>query len=479
MKNETITHDYDVVIVGGGYCGTLVAVHLVRARQGLRIALIERGKAAGRGVAYGTGDPKHLLNVQADQMGAFPDDIGHFYRWLQNHPRNLAAAGITDLRPDAFIPRLVFGDYIQDLLQEARRNDHRLEIIHDEIVDMTRQDTGTFQLLSREGRRLQSAQVVLALGNFPPGESDKTKTWFTNNPYAAEIHAQLAQPGDVLVIGTGLTSLDILLTLAPIKHEGKIHLLSRGGLFPQPHRPSAPYPPFLHSDDLPKTARGLFRRVRKEVRLAVSKGIDWRPVLDAIRPFNQEIWQGLNQDEQKRFLRHIRALWDTHRHRCAPEIIAVKERLEKEGRLICHRGHIRGYRPVGDQIEVTYRPRGATETKTFTVRQVLSCTGPQSDYRKLDDPLVRHLLEHDLLAPDPLKIGAYTGDGGLIRNQSGAAVDGLYTLGSTQKGRLYESIAVPELRGQAATLATRILAEHVTRSPLLTVQRTNSTAIPL
>jgi uncharacterized NAD(P)/FAD-binding protein YdhS len=267
------------------------------------------------------------------------------------------------------------------------------------------------------------------------------------------------------VIGTGLTSLDILLTLAPTKKAGKIHLLSRGGLFPQPHRKGAPYPAFLDAHALPRTARKLFRRVRDEVRLAASKGIDWRPVIDAIRPFNQTLWQSLDTVEQKRFLRHIRALWDTHRHRCAPEIMTVKKRMEAEGRVICHRGHIKGYQVAGDQVEVSYRPRGTKKIETFTVRQVLSCTGPQSDYRKLDDPLVRQLLERDLLAPDPLKIGAYTGEGGLIRNRIGETIDGLYTLGGTQKGRLYESVAVPELRGQAATLANRILAEHANQLP--------------
>lgn len=108
MNRESYHGIYDVIIVGAGYSGTLVAVHLARADANLRIALIERGKSAGRGVAYGTTDPKHLLNVRADQMGAFSDDIGHFYRWLQLHQSNLDAAGVTDLRPDAFIPRLVF-----------------------------------------------------------------------------------------------------------------------------------------------------------------------------------------------------------------------------------------------------------------------------------------------------------------------------------------------------------------------------------
>src|ERR1700723_2175872 len=135
--NDEVENRYDVAVVGSGYSGTMVAVHLARAQRGLRVALIDRGKAFGRGVAYGTTDPKHLLNVQADQMGAFPDDVGHFYRWLQAHPANLAAVGIHELRANAFIPRLVFGDYIQDLLRQARALPGTLDVIPDEIIDLT------------------------------------------------------------------------------------------------------------------------------------------------------------------------------------------------------------------------------------------------------------------------------------------------------------------------------------------------------
>ena len=152
--------EYDVVIVGGGYSGTMVAVHLARAQRGLRVALIERAKTPGRGVAYGTTDPKHLLNVRADQMGAFPDDVGHFYRWLQRHPQNLAVAGIHELRSDAFIPRLVFGDYIQDLLREARALPGTLDVIQDEIVDLEQVKNGRFELTRKSGRKRSEERRV-------------------------------------------------------------------------------------------------------------------------------------------------------------------------------------------------------------------------------------------------------------------------------------------------------------------------------
>jgi uncharacterized NAD(P)/FAD-binding protein YdhS len=457
--NNQLKAAYDVAIVGSGFSGTMVAVNLARAQRGLRVALIDRSKTFARGVAYATADPKHLLNVPADRMGAFPDDIGHFYRWLKAHPANLDAAGIHELRPDSFVPRLVFGDYLQDLLREARALPGTLDIIREEIVDLARCESGSFQLIGKSGSKLEAAQVVLALGNFPPGEAAQNDKgdWFMNNPYGAEVHAKLAEPGDILIIGTGLTSLDLLVTLEKTKREGKIHILSRRGLFPQPHKKAALYPAFLDPDNLPKTARALCRRVARELRHAKAQGIDWRPVLDSLRPLTQAAWENLNPVEQRRFLRHLSALWDTHRHRCAPEIMAVKNRLEAEGRLVCHRGYIKGYAPRGEQVEVTYRPRGTTQEDKFLVRYVLSCTGPQSDYRKLDDPFVQHLLIRDLLAPDPLRLGVYTAEGGCIFNREGQVVSGLYTLGSPLRGRLYESIAVPELRGQAGELAAHLL----------------------
>ena len=467
-------NEYDVLIVGGGFSGTMVAVHLARAQSGLRIALVERAGAVGRGMAYGTADPKHLLNVPAGDMGAFPDDIGHFYRWLQTHPEKLASVGIYEARPDSFIPRMVFGDYIQDLLREARALPGTLDVIHDEVLDIERKDDRRFELAAKSGRSLKAARVVLALGNFPPEGPEQNifsnRDGFLNNPYAADVHTKLAEPGDVLIIGTGLTSLDVLLSLDKIKREGKIHILSRRGLFPQAHKKSAPYPAFLDAYNLPGTARLLFRRVVREVRRASAHGVDWRPVLDAMRPFNQAIWTHLPPTERLRFLRHLQPIWDTHRHRCAAKVMAVKNRLEADGRLICHRGEIQDFRRTWKNVEVAWRARGTNETKKLFVRYVLSCTGPQADYRKLKDPLVRRLVSRDLLAPDPLRMGTYTAQGGRVCDQTGEVIQGLYTLGILQKGRLYESIAVPELRSQAAALAGLLLAE-IRPGPGLEVQK--------
>ena len=181
---------------------------------------------------------------------------------------------------------------------ECRERSQCLDLIHDEIVDLTRENDGGVRLLSRDGKQLRGMQVVLADGNFLPGvypgaDHASEQPWFSNNPYSAETRAELAEPGDILIIGTGLTSLDVLMSLAPIKQEGKIYILSRRGLFPQPHGAVATYPSFFDFDHLPKTAGELLHKVRRQVQIAATEGIDWRPVIDSIRPFNQAIWQNL------------------------------------------------------------------------------------------------------------------------------------------------------------------------------------------
>jgi uncharacterized NAD(P)/FAD-binding protein YdhS len=459
--NMTNRDEYDVIIVGGGFCGTMVAVHLAQAQSGLRIALVERERTVGRGLAYGTKDPRHLLNVRANQMGAFPDDIEHFYRWTQRHPERAQLAGLGRIAAHDFVPRQLYGDYLQDLFATAREAAPALEIIRDELVDLMRADGDCFIARTNRGRTLRAGKVVLALGNFPPGDSEDNQwPWFSNNPYDPEVHRRLTEPGDVLLIGTGLTSLDVIQSVEAAKKEGIIHVLSRSGRFPQEHRKVTPLASFLDPESLPKTARELLRRFREELHRAECRGIDWRAVVDSIRPHTQRVWQNLPVVEQQRFLRHLAGRWDVHRHRCAPEILARKLKLEREGRLVCHTGRILGYETVGTEVEVTYRPRGEHGVRRFRVRRVLSCTGPQADYRKLQDPLVQAVLRRNLIGLDPLNIGLLADGNGQVRSMEGEPIRGLYAVGSLLRGRLYESIAVPELRTQAKDVSDQVL-RHV------------------
>lgn len=472
--NDSFEPAYDVAIIGAGFSGSLTAIHLLsdtgEGQPPLRVALIEKELAAfGRGVAYGTPCSRHLLNVPAGKMGAFPDRLEHFLDWLRSHPAELAAVGLEEVSAGAFVPRVLYGKYVTALLQEAETHAYgHFRRIAGEAVDIApvEDGDGALRVELADGRRLRAERVVLALGTFPPGDPRLRDTRFHRSPrylfspWSGETHERLAAPGDALILGSGLTGLDLLLTLRDRKHAGTLHVLSRHGLFPQSHRAGlAPWPAFLRAGALPGTARAMLRVLRAEIRRAATAGVDWRAVIDSLRPFTQEFWQGLSRPERIRFLRHLRALWEPHRHRAAPEALAVKDELERAGRLVCHRGRIERIAEAdgGSALEVTFQPRGGGgQRETLRVSHVVNCTGPECNYHRLGDPLIAGLFARGLARPDDLMLGLDVAHDGEVRDVHGAVRGRLFTLGSPQKGRLLETTAVPELRVQARDLAARL-----------------------
>jgi uncharacterized NAD(P)/FAD-binding protein YdhS len=315
------------------------------------------------------------------------------------------------------------------------------------------------------GQILNAAKVVLALGNFPPGDPKlrdqrfHTSSRYLTDPWSKATVERLSEPGDILILGSGLTGLDLLLSLAKCRREGMIHLISRRGLFPQPHASCAPCPPLLDASTLPKTAREALAQVRKASQRATEAGSDWRAVIDALRPSTQNIWRQWDWTERRRFLRHLRAYWEPHRHRASPEALTIKQYLETRGHLTCYRGRVQSITENAAGLEVEFVEFRRYEPRRLEVGYVVNCTGPECNYHKLKDPLVLQLFFRGLITPDPLFLGIDVGVGGIIYNVYGERVPNLYTLGSPQKGRLLETTAVPELRVQAEDLARRLWQE--------------------
>jgi len=456
----------DVAVIGAGFSGTLTAVHLVRMSAGtVSVALIEKRERFARGVAYATDDPSHLLNVPAGKMGAYAREPEHFLRWCCEHPDCCRAAGVENVQAGSFVPRKLYGDYLKDLLEDARRRWPSLRLFQGEVTDLRPKLNGQLVVEFLGGQTLKAAKVVLALGNFPPGDPKlldqrfHTSSRYLTDPWATATTERLSEPGDILILGSGLTGLDLLLSLAKCRREGTIHLISRRGLFPQPHASCAPCPSLLDASTLPKTAREALNQVRKASRRATEAGSDWRAVIDALRPFTQKIWRRWDWVERRRFLRHLRAYWEPHRHRASPEALAIKQYLETRGRLACYRGRVRSITENAAGLEVEFVEFRRREPRRLHVSYVVNCTGPECNYHKLKDPLVLQLFLRGLITPDPLFLGIDVGADGIIYNVYGERVPNLYTLGSPQKGRLLETTAVPELRVQAEDLATRLWSE--------------------
>lgn len=469
---ETFEPCYNIAIVGGGFSGTLTAIHLAEESSGT-IALIEKEPSAfGRGVAYGTGCPQHLLNVPAGKMGAFPDRPEDFLRWARERPEETRALAPGGIEAETFAPRMLYGRYVASLLDDAEaRSGGRLRRIAGEAIDIEPMPDG-LRLSFADGRRLRAERVVLALGVFPPGDPRLRDSRFHRSPrylyspWSIETQTRLAENGDALILGSGLTGLDLLLALNKRKPRGVLHVISRHGLFPLPHRAGVPArAAFLRAGELPRSCRALVRALREELALAAAEGADWRAVIDSIRPFAQDLWKGFGIAERRRFLRHLRALWEPHRHRAAPEALAVKEQMEREGRLVCHRGTLERVAETdgGRALEVVLHSRDGRRRETLRMDYVVNCTGPECNYHRLGDPLVSELFGRGLARPDALLLGLDVAEDGAVRDVDGAVRGRLFTLGSPQKGRLMETTAVPELRVQARDLARRLAHEETVR----------------
>jgi uncharacterized NAD(P)/FAD-binding protein YdhS len=311
----------DVVIVGGGFSGTTLAAEL--ARRGISAVLVEGGPRAGLGTAFSTPEQAHLLNVPAGRMGAWAERPGDFADAVENEGYG----------PGDFVPRRRYGEYLRDILNEAQASGLVTVVGHD-AASAERLDDG-WRVSLADGSRIEGRGLVLAQGNQPPARPAFARgiaeQLFVNDPWSDEGRAAVtrvaASGEDVLIIGTGLTMVDVVLSLDEARHRGRILALSRRGQAPRAHAEFEPAP--VELGDLPKgSLLELWRWLRRR-----AAAVGWRAAVDGLRPHSHALWQALDEGDQRRFLRHARPWWDVHRHRIAPEVAGRIRRLIEMGRL--------------------------------------------------------------------------------------------------------------------------------------------------
>jgi uncharacterized NAD(P)/FAD-binding protein YdhS len=430
-----------VAVVGGGFSGTMVAAQL--ARKGIDSVLIDGSGRAGQGVAYSTGEPAHVLNVRADVMSAWPEDLEHFVRVAE-------AEGGT--RSD-FVQRRHFGRYLRKILEDGVGTG-RLKVVERQAVEAEPKDEGwTVQL--DNGDAVDASALVLAIGNQPPEPLSFgiESPLVIDNPWGAEALAAFddlaASNGDVLLVGTGLTMVDTVLSLDSAGHRGRIVALSRRGLMPRGHSDDMVPAPVEAGEVPPAHVRTLWRWLR-----ARGAEVGWRSAVDALRPHAHWLWQGLSLEEKKRFARHARPWWDVHRHRIAPEVARRLHGMIAEGRLEVVAGRIQSVDDKDGALAVTYRRRGSSHLVEVRFATMINCTGPLGSIARTRDPLLSGMLADGLARADELGIALDVDDRSRIAGSKLA-----WAMGPLTKGRYWEIIAVPDIRGQAALVADDIQME--------------------
>lgn len=454
-----------IAIIGAGFSGMAVAVRLLQRLQGpARVFLVNRSLGFGRGLAYGTNSPSHLLNVPAGRMSMDPADDSGFIDYLRS--RGLPYKGSD------FVPRSLYGDYLERCLLRAQANAAegvRLEMVESEVLRLQTQADGRAPMVHlATGRAIEANDVVLALGNFTPQpprtlrEIDWKAAPLVNDAWTHGVLEALSAQAPVLLVGTGLTAYDAVLRLLDQGHRGPITMLSRRALLPQPHReqetPPAAHlvpPEFLAGES---NLRRCLRATRVLVAHATADGQDWRDVIGGLRPITPRLWQQLDAKSRKQFVRHLGPYWDTHRHRAAPAIFRRIRAALDGGQLRVVQGRLLDIDANGGGLaHVTWRARGATVPITSTFAAVVNCTGPSSDVRRVADTLISGLRESGQLQADALALGVAVDEDYRLLRADGTPLRNVRYVGPLLKAQRWEATAVPELRVHADIVAGKLL----------------------
>jgi uncharacterized NAD(P)/FAD-binding protein YdhS len=452
-----------IAIIGAGFSGTATAVYLLRrTRTPLRVVLIDDQPEMAGGLAYSPGQRDCLLNVPAGQMSldaSRPDALIDF----------AARQGIRVGAHD-FLSRALYGRYLCASLQDAIESAgiefariwgrvKRLAQLHDRAR--------SWRIDLDDGHLVLADEVVLAMGNPRPArlaalQAIRGTKWYVHDPWGSwpEERPDRA-PRRILLLGTGLTMADVALRLAMRGPEPpEILAVSRRGRLPQPQ---SGFNRATVLVDAVATLRASGGSLRKLVRVvhALSYQIngvggDWREVINSVRTIAPELWAGLSVEDRRRFLRHVRPIWDAHRHRLPPAATQELERLQAAGGLTVRAGAIESANVTRAGVEVMWRPRGARHRERCVVGRIFNCTGP--DYRpaRSDNLLVQSLLASGLIAPDPLGLGIRATADSEVIGGDGRSVKGLYYVGPWLRARDWEATAVPELREHARRLAEQL-----------------------
>ncbi len=456
MKINTLR----IGVIGAGFSGAALAACLHKLnhhRASIEIFLCEKRGTFGMGEAYSTPYPFHLLNVRANDMSVFEDQLNHFTEWLQaNH--DIKDSLDKDLPfGDQFAPRILYGKYMRDLLQTIQADTTgkcQLHMETTEVVDVSPLENQA-ELVLADGRRITVDKVVIASGNsqpqsFPFPVSGDVK--LAKNPWDYRAPEQIGKQEPVLIVGTGLSMIDTVLTLHHQRHEGKIYALSRHGLLPLPHSNNKT-PTKLNASELPQNLRQLVRYLRAHSKKLVKSGGDWRSIINAFRLLVPQIWAQTSISDRARFLRHVLPYWNIHRHRVHSKLADILADLKERGQLEIIAGRVLAVENGAAKIKL----RHSGVAKVINATWLINCMGPSLSVKSFNKPLEQGLLQRGLAKLDDLQIGFSVAADGALLNAEGQASTILYAVGPPRKSICWESGAVPEIRKQCFDLAKQLL----------------------
>lgn len=435
-----------IAIIGGGASGALVVLTILKqATQPISILWFDATSHFGKGLAYSTQDKNHLLNVKASNMSAFADEPSHFINWLQKQKLNYTK--------DCFVPRMLYGNYIEATLKEFLKSNTlvTIEFIKETVVDLKKE--AHFDVVTTH-HIYKATKAVLAIGNFLPAHPRSSRTDFIHSEnyfqqaFSKKLIAKSLSKKTVTIIGSGLTMIDVVLSLYHHHYKGKIYVISPHGYLPQAHSkfPLAIVTPFVDETKKYRLLE-LVTIVNKQFK---KNKLNWHAVIDSLRPHLQYLWQQFSVEDKQQFLRHLRHRWGVARHRAPSESMAIIHQLIEAQELQVIKGRVVSIDVTTPHSFNIHFKNFEHHLSEFETDCIINCTGPESNFEKVEIPFIKNLLQSNMIEVDAIKYG-------IKANEKGEISENFYTLGPPLKGMLWESTAIPEIRVQANNLARLLI----------------------
>ncbi|MFN3525454.1 MAG: FAD/NAD(P)-binding protein [Paracoccus sp. (in: a-proteobacteria)] len=449
-----------VAIIGGGFTGALTAWHLARHAPDAQIVVIEPRDKLGAGLAYSTADPSHRINVPASRMTMRTDIRDGLHRWIEAEAIPLSEGSVT---PEGalFPQRGIVADYVAQALAPDLAQG-RIRHLRTRATGLSHSDR--FRITLEDGTALRADHVVIATSHPPPAlpaslASLRHDPRLIADPSDAGAITAAALTRRVMVLGTGLTSADVIASLDRQGFRGAILALSRRGQRSRGHAVGYDESPADFAATPAQTALALLRRVRAEVARDAASGLPWQATLDNVRRDGAAIWAALPLSERTRLVHRLRVWWDVHRFRIAPQVEAALDRLIAEDRLRIRAGHLKNIEADEAGLIVTWAPKGRTSRREVFDRVILT-TGPAHDRIIAGSPLLTSAEADGLVRADPLGLGLDVTNGCCAVGTTGAPVPGLWIAGPLARGHVGELMGIPEVTAHAELVADR-LAEAI------------------
>ena len=277
-----------------------------------------------------------------------------------------------------------------------------------------------------DGQRVEADRIVLATGNEPPAgfpgdETLRDHPAWIGNPWQAWHDRLPPSGGTIVLLGTGLTTVDAVITLRALGWQGMVQAVSRNGWLPHAHFRGIEWPHFppagvdLATLGLP----ALLTLIEEHCARLRDLGANPAIIVDKMRPHTQRVWKNFTHEERVEFARRHSARWNVLRHRIAPEIHAQVSTAQLTGQLRVHAAGIERAEAVGQQVRVHL-----SDGTALTGDLVINATGPQTKFSATKSALLGNLLRSGLIAPDAMEMGvridpdhtAIDRDGGALEN---------------------------------------------------------------